>query len=268
MSHPGNNRLAELFRYRDLIYMLVVRDLKTRYKGSFLGFLWTLLNPLLLFGVFYIVFTVLARFDSPYYSLQLLIGILFWNIITETVNTSIYCLIGNASLIKKIYLPAEVFPLSIVIGVAVNFCFSLPVLLIFFLIQGVWPGWGLVWLAPGFIVMVLLALGLGFIVSALAVYIKDTNHFVPVLLQIGFFASPVLYPLTYALERFGESWHIIFLLNPFALWVTFVRNQLLPGEFPAELAPFLALSVLTVLLILGLGWVIFSRLRPKFAEYL
>ncbi|OHE78907.1 MAG: hypothetical protein A2107_12880 [Verrucomicrobia bacterium GWF2_62_7] len=273
-------RLRELWRYRDLLRMLVIRDLKTRYKGSFLGYLWTLLNPLLMCGIFYFVFSTFARFDRPHYALELLLGILLWNLIADSVNTSIYSIIGNASLIKKVYLPLEIFPLSVVAGVTVNFICALPVLVAFCFIQGVYPTAGWLWLLPAALVCMLLAIALSLIVSVLAVRFKDTNHFVPVLLQVGFFASPVLYPLSEALNRLPGSiagW--LYLFNPYATWVTAAREGML-GSVPVQLwgetgtmlelgAGFGVLyGMPVVFLLLAAGWVIFAAQRRRLAEYL
>lgn len=273
-------RLRELWRYRDLLRMLIIRDLKTRYKGSFFGYLWTLLNPLLMCGIFYFVFSTFARFDRPHYALELLLGILLWNIIADSVNTSIYSIIGNASLIKKVYLPLEIFPLSVVAGVTVNFICALPVLVIFCLVQGVYPTLDWLWALPiSVAVCVLLATGLSLIVSVLAVRFKDTNHFVPVLLQLGFFASPVLYPLSAALQHLPGAAGFFYLLNPYATWVTNARDVVvdhcaelsLPGlsdeVFPA-IIPGILYGIPITLLVLVSGWLIFSSQRRRLAEYL
>ncbi|HNW92830.1 MAG TPA: ABC transporter permease [bacterium] len=271
-------RLRELWRYRDLLRMLVIRDLKNRYKGSFFGYLWTLLNPLLMCGIFYFVFTTFARFDRPHYALELLLGILLWNIIADSVNTSIYSIIGNASLIKKVYLPLEIFPLSVVAGVGVNFLCALPVLILFCLAQGVWPTLGWLWVLVAAAVCLLLAVAFSLIVSVLAVRFKDTNHFVPVLLQVGFFASPVLYPLSEAMARVPGWAAPGYLLNPYATWITVARNGLvvpngeLPGLWQVLASGEYWFGILCglplVLILLIVGWIFFANQRRRLAEYL
>ncbi len=269
-------RLRELYRYRELLRMLVIRDLKNRYKGSFFGYLWTLLNPLLMCGIFYFVFSTFARFDRPHYALELLLGILLWNLIADSVNTSIYAIIGNASLIKKVYLPLEIFPLSVVAGGVVNFFCALPVLILFCLMQGVYPSPGWLWVLVAAAVCALLAAALSLIVSVLAVRFKDTNHFVPVLLQVGFFASPVLYPLSEALARVPDWAAITYLLNPYATWVTVARGCMLgttteigvQGASVCAALPAVSYGIpLTIALLLA-GWVIFAAQRRRLAEYL
>lgn len=271
-------RLRELYRYRELLRMLVIRDLKNRYKGSFFGYLWTLLNPLLMCGIFYFVFSTFARFDRPHYALELLLGILLWNLIADSVNTSIYAIIGNASLIKKVYLPLEIFPLSVVAGGVVNFVCALPVLILFCLMQGVYPALGWLWVLVAAFVCALLAVALSLIVSVLAVRFKDTNHFVPVLLQVGFFASPVLYPLAKLAERLPDGYTLgFYLLNPYASWVTVARSgmlssvPLLPedtGVFEVGIGCGIWYCLPVTLILLTIGWAVFNWQRRRLAEYL
>jgi len=263
-------RLRELVRYRELVRNLVARDLKARYKSSVLGFLWCLVNPLLMMGVFTVVFTVLMPKDIPKYPVFILCALLPWNFFSSAVINSIGSITDNAHLIKKVYFPREVLPLSTVLSNLVNFLLALIVLFaVLFAFRVRLTIWAL--LLPAIIlIQVVFTLGLSLILSALNVFYRDTGIIMETVMLAWFFLTPIFYPITTVPERY-TLWGVAFnprvwlrRLNPMASIIASYQDILYWG------APtgwnFLLRTALTSLVILIVGYLIFLRYSPRFGE--
>jgi len=257
--------LRRLFRYRALIQSLVARELKARYRGSVLGFFWSFLNPLLLLLTYTFVFTVAmpsrAAGLEPY-ALFLFCGILPWTWFSSSLLESSTVLITSANLIKKVVFPAEVLPIVSVLAGLVNFALGLPILAIFLAYYRTpVAALDLLWLPVIVAAQLMLTLGLALLVSALTVHFRDVRDLLQNLLTVWFFATPIIYPLWNAPER----WRRLLELNPFThLAVAYQEVLFRPGPF-AE-AGRLLLVMAVSLVVFTVGYFVFDRLRDTFAE--
>ena len=263
-------RLRDLFRYRDLILNLVIRELKARYKSSVLGFLWTLLNPLGMMIVLTIVFTVLMPNRMDNYPLFLLCGLLPWNFFSGGVMASIHSVVGNANLVRKVYFPREVLPIATVLANLVNFLLSLLVLFAALIVfERRLSAW--LWLLPVVIlVQTCFILGVAFILSALNVFYRDIVMIMDVVMLAWFFLTPVVYPI----ETLPRSYHVLgmdlnihrlmYILNPMAS-ITAAYRDLLYWGYRTNLDFFLR-TVVTALAILAIGYWFFARSSARFGE--
>jgi len=264
-------RLRELWRYRELIRNLVVRDLKARYKNSILGVAWSWLNPLMMMVVYTVVFNILAgRSDLPNYPVFLLSALLPWNFFATSVSQATNSIVESASLIKKVYFPREVLPLSIVLGNMINFLVALPV---FFALTVVMGGRITVWvllLPLVLFIQLMFTAGVCLVTSTVNVFYRDTRIIMDVLLMALFFLTPIFYPITTVPEQY-TLWGVtlnprVWLrrLNPMASVIASYHDILYWG------APtgwdFLLRTALTSLAVLVVGYLLFLRYSPRFGE--
>lgn len=265
-------RLAELWRFRGLVYNLVARDLKVRYKNSALGVLWSLLNPLLMMVVFTAVFTVMRGQSVSDFPVFVLIGLLPWQFFANSVAAATGSVVGNAHLISKVYFPREALILSGVLSNFVNFVIALLVLFpIMALFHMPFTGWILL-LPVVMVVELIFTLGVGFVVATTNVFYRDVQMIMDVILLAGFFLTPVFYsldilPRSYVL--FGvnlDVWRLMYYLNPMASIIANYRVILYSGGAPA--ADFLFRTLITSLVFLGVGLWLFYRYQSRFSEEL
>jgi ABC-type polysaccharide/polyol phosphate export permease len=256
-------QLATLFRYRILIQSLVSRDLKARYRGSVLGFLWSFIHPILSLVTYTFVFTMVlpgrhASTIEPYY-LFFFCGLLPWTWFSGAVQESAFGLIVGGNLIKKVLFPAEVLPVVTVLGGLIHFFLGLPILLVACLVEGR-LGWTALLLPLPILVQLVFTLGLALMVSALTVHFRDIYSILGHLMQLWFFASPVLY---YYGDIQGPL-RTFLRLNPMAHVVVSYQEMLFFGTFHHYTG--LALAGLASLLVFAAGAFVFDRLRDTFAE--
>ena len=258
--------LRQLVRYRALIQSLVARELKARYRGSVLGFFWSFVNPLLLLLIYSFVFTIAmpgARHaDLEPYGVFLFCGILPWTWFSSSLLESSNVLITGANLIKKVVFPAEILPIVTVLAGLVHFALGLPILGAFLLYYrtSVAP-LDLIWLPLIVFIQLVLTIGLALLVSALTVHFRDVRDLLQNLLVVWFFATPIIYPLWNAPER----WRRVLELNPFThLAVAYQEVLFRPGPFTVW--PRLLAVGGASLLMLAFGYFVFDRLRDTLAE--
>lgn len=189
--------------YRTLLKQLVVTDYKLRYQGSILGYLWSLLKPMMLFGVLFIVFSYVIPLGKgvPHFPVYLLLGIVIWTFFTEATSMGLNSIVGRGDLIRKVKISKPTIVLSAVISAGVNFSFNLIVVAVFMVINQVDINWMLIWIVPLLIVeLLILAMGLAFLLAALYVKFRDMGPIWEVVLQMLFYATPIIYPLTLVTE--------------------------------------------------------------------
>jgi len=218
-ARPIRERMREVWNYRELLSQLVRRELKVKYKNSALGFVWTLFNPLMYLAIFSIVFGLFLRSAVPLYGIFLLSGLLMWNVFSMGTMTATASIVSNGSLIKKVWFPREILPLSSIGAVLVNFCFQFLVLAVGMAVFRHPPDWAMLpLLVPALVVGTLLALSLGLLLSALNVYLRDVQHLVELLMLAMFWLTPVVYQYDFVAdqvrERFGNGAERLVLLNP------------------------------------------------------
>ena len=252
--------VRELIAYRGLIQMLVVRDLKARYRGSALGLLWSLLNPLLYMGIYALVFSVYMRMAMEHYAAFLLCGLLPWIWFSSSLMAGATAIIEGGSLLKKVFFPPQVLPTVSVISNFVNFLLSLPLLVGVLLLYGITPGWALLAI-PGIMIMQFaLTLGLTLIVSATSVRYRDIPPILTHLLTFWFFLTPIIYPITQAPAHFRS----LLLLNPMTPFCIAYQNALLYNTFPSwEISAAMISGGVVALLV---GVFVFGLFRWSFAE--
>jgi len=273
-------RLRELVAYRYLIGNLVIRDLKVRYKNSILGIAWSMLNPLLMMLVFTVVFTVLAGgMEVAVPPAFILSGLLPWNFFAGTVAVATHSFVGNAHLIKKVYFPREVLPLSVTLSNLVHFLIALPVYFGLAILMGIPGAEGgsffphLLWLPLIILVEVIFALGISLVLATINVFYRDMGIIMETLMMAWFFVTPIFYDFE---KTLGVTRNILgmeipisrlaFILNPMASLVAAYRDAMYYGR-PMALDFFLR-TALTAVIVLAVGYWVFQRFSWRFGEEL
>ena len=251
-----------LYRHHELIGILVAKQLKLRYRGTVLGFVWTLLNPLLLMLVYTLVFAVYFRIDLPHYPAFLFSGLLPWLWFASSLQQGVTCILEGTSLVTRTQFPAEVLPIATLVANTVNFVLTLPLLFAFLLAFGLPVGRPLLALPILIVIEFVLGLGLVLILAAANVYFRDLQHLITHLLMVLLFLTPVFYPVSFIPELF-RPWA---LANPLAILVTAYHDVLYWNRFP-NWPSLLALLVLACV-ILSLASAMFRRSKQTFAEAL
>ncbi len=260
------NELRTLFRYRQLIAALTARDLKARYRGSILGYFWSLANPLLLLAVYTIVFTKFfpQQVVKPY-PLFLFAGILPWTFFAAAILESTTSITGNAGLIKKVMFPAEALPLVVVLSHLVHFALAIPVLLaakVAYTLMGQTTMSITILLVPVLMLLqTLFVAGIAMTVASASVLLRDLRDIITNLMQIGFFMTPVIYQLDYIGSRPIRA---LLRLNPMTPFVLAYQDVLFYGRWPHVFDVFLMVAY--ALGSLALGFTVFERLRDTLAE--
>jgi ABC-2 type transport system permease protein len=233
-------RIRDIWNYRELLSNLVRRELKVKYKDSILGFLWTLLNPLLYLVVFSVVFDLILGSTVPRYGLLLLSGLLAYNLFSIGLTAATTSITANGPLVQKVWFPREILPLAAVGANLITFFFQLIVLGIGLAVLRQSPEWSMLWLTvPALIVTLLMAIGLGLLLSGLNVYFRDVQHFLELGLLTWFWFTPIVYPFQRVAQYFvDESFPLgerIAMLNPMIPVVTtFQRVVYNPTNFTDE----------------------------------
>lgn len=268
-------RLCELWGFRDLIYNLVLRDLKVRYKNSALGILWSLLNPLLMMLVFTFVFKVLTnRSQMPAYSAFVLCGILAWNLFSASVIGGTGSIVTNAHLIKKVYFPREVLPIATVLSNLVNYLLALPVYFALATLLGRPPTAWVLLLPAVLVVQLMFTLGISFLLATINVFYRDTQIVLQVVMLAWFFLTPIFYPIS---EMGRGGWNIfgmvlsnydvqrlMRIVNPMASIIASYRDVLYWGR---PIGPdFFARTFVTAFVFLVVGYLVFLRYSAVFGE--
>jgi ABC-2 type transport system permease protein len=270
-------KLAEYADSWDLTVNLTLRELRSRYKKSFLGWSWSLLNPLATVIVYSIVFAFFLKIEPQTghpsglhnFAAFLLCGLLPWNYLSNGMNGSMGSLIGNANLIKKVYFPREVFVVSAIGSLLVSFLIELGVLCVILLIMG---NFVLPWI-PVLLVIVAIqsffVLGIGFLLSVLNVYFRDVQHLIGIALMALFYSAPIVYPIRYVPQEANFAGmtipvRAIYDLNPLVQFINCYRNVLYDLRFPPALSVLYLIAWSGVFMAVGLA--VFHKLDRRLAE--
>ena len=217
-----------LIKYSWLLQELIIRDLKIKYRRSVLGYMWSVLNPMMMMGVMTIVFSNMFRFDIPNYPVYLLAGQLMFSFFAESTNVAMHSILWGASLIKKIYLPKYIFPLSRVLSCFTTMLFSMVALFLVMLITKVDFHLTLFMLPISFIYILVFCIGVGLILSVLVVFFRDIQHLYGVFLTALNYLTPIFYPA----NMLPEWLRNLMILNPLYSFVTLFRNITIYGQWP------------------------------------
>lgn len=280
---PLDGRARAQTRLRwELLVGLVSKDLKIKYQGSLLGFLWSLATPLLLLAVYTFVFQVVLRTGIPQFGFYLLSGLLIWNFIAGSVGPACMAVVGNAGLVKKVRFPLTVLPLTAVGFSGVHFALQLLVLIVVMAATGYAGPFDadLLLLAPALGVAFVFAIAMSFLVAALNVRYRDTQHIVEVALMAGFWVNPIVYSVSLVRDKLGDGLlYDLYFLNPVAGVVTSMQRALygqnpeIPGGHAVLAADGytfylerLGVGLVVSLVLLALAWRVYDRLAADFAE--
>lgn len=256
---PFLHEIIELYRYRYLLWNLISRDLKVRYKRSVLGFVWAMVNPLLTMGVLVIVFVQLFRFQIENYPIYILSGLLIWNLFSSGTSIAMRSVLNNAGIRKKIYVPASVFVASAIGSALVNLAFAVIPLLLMTLFFRMPPRLEWVLLPIPIVLTTILTFGVGVIVAAFAVFFADILDIYDVLLRAFFYLTPIIYPIAILPRVLTRAQ----MLNPLHQFISIFRVFLM-GEGTIEPLGILIAIIVTTTITLA-GWTMFTRLSDEFA---
>ena len=256
--HP----LTELADYRDLLINLAASELKLRYRGSVLGFLWTVLNPLFFLLILAFVFSKIIRFQVDNYILFLFSGLVSWLMIQQTVTIATASVVNNQHLIRKVYVPKLVFPVSSVLARYADHAVLLAVLILFMVLFSGPFSWNLLIVPYVLILHFAFSLGLSLIFAMAHIRIRDVQQIAAVLFQAFFYATPIIYPL----EALPERFRALFLWNPFYYFVECLRWPVHRGGFPPWDILLVATGLAAAALVLG--FILFTRKERLFVFHL
>ncbi len=254
---------------QSLLKEMVRTDFKLRYQSSVLGYVWSLLKPLLLFTVLYLVFTKLLRFGgSP---IALLLGIVMWNFFVEATMTSAGAIVSKGDLIRKIKIPKYLIILSSTVSAFINLLLGLVVVFVFIILFGSGLSWSALLLPLVIAQVYVFALGVSYFLSALFVRFRDVIYIWEVVLQMGFFLTPILYPVSLLVETVGKGVVLkLMMLNPMAQMIQDARVLLIDPAivqtYDVMNSPWYFIPIATVILSIILGWAYFKKQSPDFAE--
>ena len=256
------DKVKEIYQYRHMLFTLVKQDLQGRYKGSVFGFLWTLLNPLFMLLIYSVVFQFVFKSGIEHYPIYLFVSLMPWNAFNSMIGGGTTCASNNASILKKVYFPREIIPISITTSQLVNFLITCIIMAVFIIFSGV--GFSVHALLFPLLVLIqyILILGLTFILSALTVFVRDIDHFVSVILMLGFYATPIVYQG----EMLPKKFQIFLKLNPMAQLVEAYRSILYYHRMPDM--TMLIIWGLGSIALLVIGYLIFKKLEKSFVEEL
>jgi ABC-type polysaccharide/polyol phosphate export permease len=259
VKSPAIQEIVEIWRYRDLLKLLIMNSIKTRYRRSALGVVWTLLNPLLNTLVLTIVFSKLFRFDIENFPVYLLVGLLVWNFFAQTTTQAMNTLIWGSNLIKRIYVPRTIFAVSVAGNGIINFLLALISLaiIIIFTRHPLTPA---IFLLPvAILILTMFTLGFALLMSTLAVFFVDIVDMFGILLSVWFYLTPIFYPISVVPQEIKA----VVEYNPITLLLSLFRSSIYQGVFPDPgiLIGSLVISIATLII----GWLVFTRKVDEFA---
>ena len=252
--------IKELIKYKEFLKSNVKKDIRGKYKGSFLGVLWSFINPLLSVVVYAIVFHYIMRFNIDHYLIYLISGIIPWTFFTNSVTAGLNSVLFNADIIKKVYFPRAILPISAVTSCLVNFSISCVIVILFALFSGVGVSFYLLLIPLIAVIQYIFTLGIAFIISAVEIYVRDIEHIITFLISMLFYVTPILYTPSYVPDKF--AW--ILKLNPLAYIIEAYHSVIYYKTLPnlGDLGIVFGISMV----VLFLGYKVFDKLQRGFAE--
>lgn len=254
------HRLARMYRSSALIQILVVKELKARYRRTVLGFLWSFVNPFVLMLTYVLVFSIYLRVQMDNFPVYLLCGILPWACFSGGMVEAMHSIINNAGLIKKVFLPSEILPLVNVLANAVHYVLSLPILFLFLVYFGSDWSWPLLAVPAILLIQLLFTYGLALIAASLAVQFRDLLYIVPNLLMIWMFMTPIIYPISIVPEKYRPLMES----NPMSVLIGAYHAVFYYNVWPSW--PHLAIMAGVALAALFAGLAFFEARKALFAE--
>lgn len=256
------NLFKNLYNYRELLKTSVKKEVRSKYKNSFLGVVWSFLNPLLQIVVYAIIFSLILKNKQENYAIFLCCGIIPWTFFSSAINKSAFTIIENGNIIKKVYFPREIIPISVVVAEAINFLISTIIILGFVIIGGIGITKYLLFYPIILITQYVVIISIAFVVSSICVYFRDLQHFIGIILQLLFYATPIIY----SQDNIPSEYQWILKINPMTYIINAYRD-IFYYQKAFEILP------LIILLFIGIvtsyvGYKIFYKLQKGFAEQL
>lgn len=256
------NLFKNLYNYRELLKTSVKKEVRSKYKNSFLGVVWSFLNPLLQIVVYAIIFSLILKNKQENYAIFLCCGIIPWTFFSSAINKSAFTIIENGNIIKKVYFPREIIPISVVVAEAINFLISTIIILGFVIIGGIGITKYLLFYPIILITQYVVIISIAFVVSSICVYFRDLQHFIGIILQLLFYATPIIY----SQDNIPSEYQWILEINPMTYIINAYRD-IFYYQKAFEILP------LIILLFIGIvtsyvGYKIFYKLQKGFAEQL
>lgn len=254
------NFFKDLYSYRELLKTSVKKDIGGKYKHSFFGVLWSFINPLLQIAVYAIIFPLIIRNNIENYTVFMVCGLIPWNFFSMVINRSTWVIVENGNILKKVYFPRAILPFSLVLSETINFLISSIIVFVFTIAYGMGVSKYALLYPIIIIVQDVLMIGMGFILSAITVYMRDIQHFIGVILQLLMYATPVVY----SIETIPENYRFILKYNPMTYIIEGYRDILYYQKMPD-------IKMLGILFVIGIvgsivGYFIFQKLQKRFAE--
>ena len=254
----------DLYNYRELLKTSVKKDIGGKYKHSFLGVLWSFINPLLQILVYAIIFPLVMKNGGSYkdYTVFMVCGLIPWAYFTTVINRASFIMIENGNILKKVYFPRSILPLSLVTSETINFLVSCIIILAFIVIKGFGISKFILFFPLVLLIQYVLLLGIALIFSAVTVYMRDIQHFIGVVLQLLFYATPIVY----SIDTIPENFRWILKWNPMTYIIEGYRaifyNQTMP-----DLKSLGVLGIISIIILI-VGYLLFNKLQKRFAEEL
>lgn len=256
------NFFKDIYSYRELLKTNVKKDIGGKYKKSFFGVLWSFINPLLQIAVYAIIFPLIIRNSIENYTVFMVCGLIPWNFFAVVVNRSTWVIVENGNILKKVYFPRAILPFSLILSETFNFLISSIIIFAFTLAYGMGISKFVLLYPLIIIVQDVLMIGIGFILSAITVYMRDIQHFIGVILQLLMYATPVVY----SIETIPENYRFILRYNPMTYIIEGYRDILYYQQMPNMKMLGIIFAIGVVLSIVG--YFIFQKLQKRFAEEL
>ena len=263
MLKKFRGKFERFYAFDELLKQLIIRDVKLKYRRSYLGYLWSILNPLMLMMVLVVIFSNLFRFDIPNFALYLIAGQTIFNFMVEATNMSVWSITGNAVLIKKTYIPKYIFTLSKVGSSLVNFIFSLGALLLVMVVTNAEFTWNLLFVPVILLQVFLFSLGLGLWLAAITVFFRDIQYLWGVFVSMWMYLTPLFYPVSIIPEEYQQLYKSA---NPMYWYIEQFRDIVLHARFP-ELNSILVGSIIAIIVLIMGAWY-FNKKQDEFILYI
>ncbi|WP_297668651.1 ABC transporter permease [Thomasclavelia sp.] len=252
--------IKDLYEYRELLKTNVKKDIRGKYKGSFLGILWSFLNPLLMVVVYAIVFPYIMKIETENYLQYLICGVIPWNFFTTVMALGMGSIKNNAGIVNKVYFPREILPISASLSGLVNFFIACIIIILFCVFGGLGISWHIILVPFVALIQFLITTGLVLGLSAVNVYVQDTEYIVQFIINMLFYATPILYPA----EVFPSAIRWVLNLNPFTQIVNAYRDLFMYHTLPSLSSIIYVLVIASICFYIGLKT--FRKLEKGFAE--
>lgn len=256
------NELKKIYNYRELLKTSIKKEVRSKYKNSFLGVVWSFFNPLLQILVYAVIFSLILKNQQEHYAIFLCSGIIPWTFFSIAINRSAFTIIENGNIIKKVYFPREIIPISVVTSEAINFLISTFIILGFVVLGGIGISKVILLYPIVLIAQYLIILSISFIVSSICVYFRDMQHFIGIMLQLLFYATPTVY----SQDSIPTNFQWILKYNPMTYIINAYRDIFYYKKAIQIPTIIIMIFIGTIAVIIGLKF--FNRLQKGFAEQL